>query len=425
MAPWPIGPLDPLGYAMARMKKVFLVVLILLLPSAALLLFKQSIRVPARPAVIPVASPAGRNARLPRLNLSDSRMVRLSWVEPKAEGGHSLRFSKLTKDGWEAPRDIASGDNWFVNWADFPSLSAASERLLAAHWLERAGSGAYAYDIHLSVSTDGGRTWGDSLVPHHDGLGVEHGFVSLVPWQGGFGLVWLDGRGSGPRGQGAMGLRFTTLDVSGTGPETVLDARVCDCCQTAMDQIQNGLLVAYRDRTEEEVRDISVVRWLGGQWSEPVPVHRDGWRIDGCPVNGPALAARGETAAVAWYTGAGGEPRVNLAVSGNAGRDFAPPIRIDEGNPTGRVDLAFSSNGDWIVSWLEDVGDKKTRFQLRRVGKDSGLGKVIVVAEGDFSRQAGFPQMLVRGDDVVVAWTDVQEGATAVKTAIVRVASLR
>ena len=29
------------------------------------------------------------------------------------------------------------------------------------------------------------------------------------------------------------------------------------------------MLVAYRDRSESEVRDISVVRFAGGRWSEP------------------------------------------------------------------------------------------------------------------------------------------------------------
>ncbi len=406
------------------MKRALLVLVILLLPSAALFLFRGWIRVPPGPALIPVPSPAAEGARLPRLDISDTQTVRLSWIEPVSDGGHALRFSKLTKDGWEPPRTIAEGDDWFVNWADFPSLAASSDRLLMAHWLVRSGSASYAYDIALSSSTDGGRTWAKPVAPHTDGSAAEHGFLSAQPWEGGFALVWLDGRNSTNLGGGATSLYFTTLDPSaGPAPEVELDDRVCDCCQTAMARVPGGLLVAYRDRSREEIRDISIIRLQGGRWSEPASASQDGWKIDGCPVNGPALATRGEAAGVAWYTEADDQPRVLVALSRDAGRTFSEPIRIDEGNPSGRVDLAFARDGGVIASWLEVIDNRTARLQLRRVAA-SGPGKVVTVAEGDFSRAAGFPQMLVRGDDVVLAWTEVQKNTTHVKSALVRVASL-
>ncbi len=405
------------------MKRALVVLVILLLPSAALFIFRSWIRVPPGPVLIPVPSPAPEGARFPRLDVSDSRSVHMSWVEQVQGGGHALRFSKLSKDGWGAPRTIAKGSGWFVNWADFPSLVASSDQLLMAHWLVRSGSGTYAYDIALSFSTDAGQTWAEPVAPHRDGVAAEHGFLSAQPWEGGFALAWLDGRNSTKHG-GAMSLYFTTLDpVAGPAPEVELDNRVCDCCQTAMGRIPGGLLVAYRDRSLQEIRDISMIRLQAGHWSQPTSVSRDGWQIDGCPVNGPALATQGEAVGVAWYTEADDQPRVLVALSRDAGKTFAEPVRIDEGNPSGRVDLAFAGDGGMIASWLEVVDNGTERFQLRRVA-ESGPGKVVTVAEGDFSRAAGFPQMLVRGDDVVLAWTDVQENATNVKTAFVRVASL-
>ena len=77
-------------------------------------------------------------------------------------------------------------------------------------------------------------------------------------------------------------------------------------------------------------------------WSGPSIVHADGWRIEGCPVNGPSVAARGAVAVVAWYTAAREEARVWLARSEDGGVTFGDPVRIDEGHPLGRVDVALA-----------------------------------------------------------------------------------
>ena len=64
-----------------------------------------------------------------------------------------------------------------------------------------------------------------------------------------------------------------------------------------------------------------------------------GWlAATACPVNG-AVAAAGERVAVAWFTGADKTPRVKLAFSNDAGETFGQPVAVDDGNPTGRVDV--------------------------------------------------------------------------------------
>jgi hypothetical protein len=35
------------------------------------------------------------------------------------------------------------------------------------------------------------------------------------------------------------------------------------------------------------------VRQVKGGWTRPRVVHADGWKIDACPVNGPAAASDG------------------------------------------------------------------------------------------------------------------------------------
>jgi len=172
-----------------------------------------------------------------------------------------------------------------VNWADFPSLAALPDGTLFAHWLAKSGPGTFAYDVRVTRSRDGGRTWSEPITPHRDGTLTEHGFVSMSPASGqAMGLVWLDGRrtaGTAHEGHGGaqaeMSLVHSTLDREGRlGPEKILDGRVCDCCQTDAAVAEGATVVVYRDRSEKEVRDMSVVRFVDGRWSEPRPLADDG-----------------------------------------------------------------------------------------------------------------------------------------------------
>jgi hypothetical protein len=66
---------------------------------------------------------------------------------------------------------------------------------LAAHWLVKRGSATYAYDVNITQSKDGGKSWSKPIVPHRDNTQTEHGFVSLIPLNDGrLGANWLDGR---------------------------------------------------------------------------------------------------------------------------------------------------------------------------------------------------------------------------------------
>jgi hypothetical protein len=139
----------------------------------------------------PLQSPAAANSAQPQLTVS-KRGVLLSWIE-RAGDLATLKFAERTPSGWSSPRSVASGRDWFVNWADVPSVLRLPSGALVAHWLQKSAASTYAYDVRLSVSTDDGKTWSASFLPHHDGTPTEHGFASLFPLAEGFGLVWLDG----------------------------------------------------------------------------------------------------------------------------------------------------------------------------------------------------------------------------------------
>jgi hypothetical protein len=359
-------------------------------------------------------SPAGADSREPELFSTADGKVILSWVEKKGEKVHALRFAVRDAAGWSEARTVSEGDNWFVNWADFPSVVALPDGALAAHWLVKSGKSTYAYDVNVSRSKDGGKTWGKPVVPHKDGTQTEHGFVSLLPLQDGrLGAVWVDGRATKDVGEGhgegplpvSMQLRYAALDDDGNlSDEAVLDDRICECCQTTAAVTAEGPIAAYRDRSEQEVRDIHFVRGQSGGWSAPRPVHADNWQINACPVNGPSVAADGRRVALAWYTGEGDDPRVQVAFSSDAGATFGAPTRVDDGGTLGRVDVVLLADGSALVSWMSG-GAEGGANKVRRVAPDGALGPVAVIAQTDPSRSSGFPRMARVGGTVYFAWT--------------------
>jgi len=356
----------------------------------------------------------GQGSGQPNLAVSPDGSVYLSWLERLGEGRFSLRFAVKEKDQWSAPRVIAEGSNWFVNWADFPSMVALPDGSLAAHWLAKSGTGTFEYDVTISRSFDGGKTWGKPFVPHRDGVKAEHGFVSLFAAKdGSLAAVWLDGRemkpgeGGHDHGHGNMTLRYVKIKRDGAlADDVALDTRVCECCQTSAAMTADGPVVVYRDRSEaeKEIRDISIVRLKGDQWSAPRPVFQDGWQLNGCPVNGPAVAAAGQRVAVAWFTGADKTSRVKLAFSNDAGETFGQPIVVDDGNPAGRVDVLLLDDGGALVCWLEKLPDGGA-VRARQVKPGGQRGEAITVAPSGTARSNGFPQMARAGDTLVFAWT--------------------
>jgi Neuraminidase (sialidase) len=90
-------------------------------------------------------------------------------VEQIGDKRHALRTAARDVSGWAEARTVAQGENWFVNWADFPSVIALRDGSLAAHWLVKSGTGTYAYNVNIARSKDGGKTWSKPIVPHLDG----------------------------------------------------------------------------------------------------------------------------------------------------------------------------------------------------------------------------------------------------------------
>lgn len=118
---------------------------------------------------------------------------------------------------------------------------------------------------------------------------------------------------------------------------------------------RGSILLANQDRSEEEIRDISLVRWIDGVWSNPTEVSENGWEISGCPVNGPAIDATGDRVALVWFMRANDIPAVRMVFSDDRGTSFGAPICIDLGAPFGGVDVLQLADGTALVSWVENT----------------------------------------------------------------------
>lgn len=376
--------------------------------------------------IIPSPSTHGGESNL---FVSETEQVYLSWVEYLNDSTDALLFSKLEDNQWSSPIEIARGNNWFVNWADFPSFVAYPDdgASFATHWLQKSAEGTYDYDIHISQSSDGGTSWGASFVPHKDSIPAEHGFVTMFPIsEKRIFATWLDGRNTKAKENatehnqhGAMTLRTAEFDRAGNlFEEYELDNRICDCCQTDAVLSAAGPVVVYRDRSPSEIRDISIARKVNGDWLSPRTIHDDHWKIAGCPVNGPAIDAIENTVAVAWFTAPEGKAMVKVAFSEDSGATFSKPIRVDDGQPAGRVDIILLSQKEALVTWLEN-NEEIGEIRAVKVSPKHKLGTSMLLAETSLSRSSGFPIMAKAEDNIYLSWTKV-DSLTKVQTAILK-----
>jgi hypothetical protein len=363
----------------------------------------------------PISVPAGENVLGPRLSQGPDGAVLLSWMR-RDESGATLRFSSLDSDKWGPAVDVVSDPRMFVNWADLPSVQPLGEDYWVAHWLSKSGPDVYAYDVLLAFSTDQGHTWGDAIRPYDDDAQTEHGFVSIYPDADAAALLWLDGRKTinettdNPSAS-SMTLRAAVVTQDGTRQaEQLVDDIVCDCCQTDVAVATDGPIAVYRNRTADEIRDIYVTRFRDGLWEPGVALADDGWKITGCPVNGPAIDAQGDTVAIAWFSAANDRPVVRALLSTNGGKTFNEPVEIAARKVSGHVGVAIVDRHSAAVSWVESDNRGTNAIKLRSVTSAGLLGPAQVVGRSELRHI--YPQMVRSDDLLILAWTDERNDAT-------------
>ena len=341
--------------------------------------------------------------------VSGEGSLSLSWISSNEGNKSTLNFSQLKEGKWTNTQTMATGSNWFVNWADFPA-HAINENLILSSYLKKSDSGTYTYDVILSLQKLSGEKVKEDFLLNTDGVKAEHGFVSIIPNHNqGFFITWLDGRNTVDKDLDGyhkpMTIRFAEITNKGDIiDESELDSATCDCCQTSIAVTNKGPVVVYRDRSDKEVRDIYIARKINGIWGVPTPIHNDGWEINGCPVNGPKVAFNSNNLAISWFTVFNEKPTVNLSFSKSNGASFGTPIKINDDDAIGRVDVAFLNPQEVLVSYIEgdDVG---TYLRIKKVSIDGKVSAPITISKIDGGRNSGVPQLEILDNDAFIVWT--------------------
>ncbi len=352
--------------------------------------------------------------------VSNNGDLSLTWISSDQDMNANLNFRKFIDDKWTDSKTFANGSDWFINWADFPTHAISGDRILTSY-LKKSASGKYTYDVFLNLRDLSGNKIKEDFILNTDGFKAEHGFVSIVAKdKEGFFVTWLDGRNTVEKdlegNPKPMTIRFAEITNAGDIiNETELDSNVCDCCQTSITHTDKGPLVVYRDRSEKEVRDIYMTRNINDVWEAPIPIHNDGWVIYGCPVNGPKVVSYENNLAVSWFTVSDAKPTVNLSFSKFYGASFDEPIKINDHNAIGRVDVAFLNEKEVIVSYMEG-DDDGTYLRIKKVSLDGKVSEPITISRIDGGRSTGVPQLEIFNDEIFIVWTVSEDEMNQLKT---------
>jgi len=127
-------------------------------------------------------------------------------------------------------------------------------------------------------------------------------------------------------------------------------------------------------------------------------------------VNGPSTRRQGNSVVVAWPTVKDEQSEVRVSFSVDSGRTFGEPIRVDDGDPLGRVDVTLLNAETAVVSWLESTADN-AEIRWRMIDRNGAVKASQQVTKTLGSRSSGFPQMEFFGGSLFFAWTDATKPA--------------
>jgi BNR repeat-like domain len=369
-----------------------------------------------------LANPAAPGSICPNETRTNNGGVLLSWLEP-SDDSLALRFAVRRGQSWSSPQTVVVRKNFDKYPEAPPWVLMLPDNSLIAIWAEQLppGSGKWPGNYLFSAaSADSGKHWSEPVVIHSDRTDGEHSFGSLAPQDDSHAaIVWLDSRDY--EAKHTYRLMSAVISSSGTvSNEITVDDDVCTCCPTALIHTPQGLLAAYRNHTSDEIRDIYTVRAVSGKWQNGQSLHNDNWHINGCPVNGPSLAASNQNVAAAWFTGIEERASVQVALSSDNGVTFTKSATLDSVGENksvlGKVAVAALDSGDVVVSWIRRQGER-AQIVLGRVAKNGNILSSQVIAEGS-SDSLGYPRMQNSGSDVLVSWGGTKEAGKVSTTLI-------
>ena len=399
------------------MRRVVLLAVIILL-AAIIVVWVRKDRA-ARWTAQALANPAASGSQAPNLSAAPDGSLILTWIEPSG-ADKAVRFAFWKSDHWTAPSTVIRSDDLQADSAAPPDVVKLENGALVAVWSQIKSSGKDEGNfLFASASTDGAKHWSTPVRIHSDTGVSEHSYESIAatePDQAT--IIWLDSRDWDAKH--TYRLMSTTVNSQGVlGIEKTVDADTCTCCPTAFVSTSKLSLAAYRGHNAQQIRDMKVVRLNQGNWSTPVTVHDDLWKINACPVNGPALSITGNRAAVLWFTGANDTPEVKIAMSDDSGATFRSPITLDspkdETRPIGHVAVSLLDDGSALAVWLRHAAAGDEIVGERVTSKDQVSGRFTI--GGGTGSDLGYPRLQKSSEAAMISWSD--KNTHSVQTAIV------
>jgi len=304
----------------------------------------------------------------------------------------------------EAPAQVAAGPegNVYVLWHN--EIPIEGRRFPAS-------------DLRFARSIDGGKTFSPAIFVNDDHGQLpqtSHGFHSLaVGPDSAIYACWLDSRNK----EIAPAVMVARSIDGGRSfePGVVVAQKICPCCRTAVTVDASGILyVAYRNAPPDNVRNMAIARSedRGKTFSTPGQIHNDGWVIDGCPHNGPALDtdAAGNVH-VAWYTGKEEGYGVYYAISKNRGEQFTAPIHLNAGmeaSPMRATIAAWSESAVLLACEATDGTGSQIYLLGPEVANASQMKKQSIAS-------GVYPAVARQSNLIAVAWLDGDAIQAAVK----------
>lgn len=363
-----------------------------------------------------ISSPTQKSSMAPYMLVYKGN-IWTTWIEEGTKKNKSIKIAKYNEvsQKWENSKTIYSNSNVFANWADFSSLQFSKNGSIYVNVLTTSPKPkSYGYNSSIFKSDDEGNSWKKLGFLHRDdNPDAEHGFVSLIPEANGVRAFWLDGGLMASKNK-PMEIK-TAYIVDEISNELTIDERVCSCCGTVSVKSKDKSLIFYRDRSEEEVRDISY-QIFDGKWKKK-KLNKDNWIIHGCPVNGPDADVMGDNIVASWYTGGGASFGSKVAFSDNGGKSFGKPIRIDDFQvgSLGRVKVVLLNKNEAVAIWVKRTNNNVANIYARKINSNGKMGHPAIIVSTDYSKKTGFPQIKKLRDKLYLSYTDKKEIKTSIK----------
>ena len=256
------------------------------------------------------------------------------------------------------------------------------------------GGKGRSLDIVYCTSKDGGTTWTPPQSVDSDPTkgNVKGFFDAAVLSNDEIAVAYLKDVANSTKHE-ERDLRLVVTKNGVFQPERVIDPVVCDCCNINFLIDATGALNIYYRDNNDDIRDIAKMTSTdnGQTFSKPEIVHNDGWKIAGCPHSGAVSVNYGESALIAWYSGAETETGFRL-VTQEGKKLFVlndPSVK----NPS-----LMSSPQATAMLWEQNVEKDKTQLVYRTINADKTSENVAIEGSINATNSTG----LIMGNQLLV-----------------------